>query len=522
VRKVLIAGRGESAVRIARACADAGLTSVAVYAEPDLDALHVRTSDEAYALGGRTAAESYLDAGKLLAVAAACGADAVHPGGGTLAAQAEFAQAVLDAGLVWIGPPPAALTVLGDETRTRQLAERVGAPMAIAESGGGFSGPRRHVETQCLADVHGTVVVVSTRDGSLRRGHRRLVEEAPAPFLCGAQEDLLRSASKAILRATGYIGAVTCEFLVGPDGAISFLAADPRLPGGHAVTEEVTGVDLVRETFRLADGAALAPLDPVSRGHAVGFRITAEDAGSDFRPAVGTLTGWRPPSGPGVRLDTGVDRGDTVSHEFGVLLAELVVTGATRGQALERARRALAEFAVTGLPTVLPFHRALLAEPAFAGEPSAVHTRWVATGFAPDIPPYDGETVVPTAAARETITVEVGGTRVEVGLPGGFGPAPARPLGPPPGREQGRRAGRCHPKTAAAGGDAVVAPMQGTIVEVAARDGATVAPGDLIVVLEAMKMEQPLTAHKAGTVTGLSGVVGETVAGGATICEIRD
>ncbi|HKS44415.1 MAG TPA: biotin carboxylase N-terminal domain-containing protein [Amycolatopsis sp.] len=585
MRKVLIANRGEIAVRIARACKDSGLTSVAVYAEPDLDALHVRMADEAHALTGRTAAESYLDAGKLLKIAKDCGADAVHPGCGFLAERADFAQAVLDAGLTWIGPPPAAITALGDKVRARQVAERVGVPLvagtaepvtdvsevvafarehglpivikatfggggrglkvvrtldeiperyesAVRESVGAFGHAecfverfmenQRHVETQCLADAHGNVVVVSTRDCSLQRRHQKLVEEAPAPFLSGTQEDQLRSASKAILRAAGYVGAGTCEFLVGRDGAISFLEVNTRLQVEHPVTEEVTGIDLVREMFRIADGEALSYNDPEPRGHSVEFRITAEDAGRDFLPAVGTLTGWCPPSGPGVRLDSGFDRGDTLPQAFDSMIAKLVVTGATRRQALERSRRALAEFVVAGLPTVLPFHRALLDEPAFVGEPFAVHTRWIETGFEHHIPPYDGEVVVPPAAERETITVEVGGTRVEVGLPGGFGliPAPARDL--PGSRNPGTRPAARRPGAAVAGGDAVVAPMQGTIVKLAAQDGATAAPGDLIVVLEAMKMEQPVTAHKAGTITGLSGVVGETVTGGATICEIRD
>ncbi|NBH03372.1 biotin carboxylase N-terminal domain-containing protein, partial [Amycolatopsis sp. SID8362] len=486
MRKVLIANRGEIAVRIARACADSGLASVAVYAEQDLDARHVRVADEAHALGGRTAAESYLDAGKLLKAAKDSGADAVHPGYGFLSEKADFAQAVLDAGLVWIGPPPAVIAALGDKVRARQVAERAGAPLAAgtagpvtgaaqvvafarehglpivikAALGGGGRGLKvartleeiperyesavreavrvfgraecfverylenqRHVETQCLADAHGTVVVVSTRDCSLQRRHQKLVEEAPAPFLSAAQEDLLRSASKAILRAAGYVGAGTCEFLVGRDGEISFLEVNTRLQVEHPVTEEITGIDLVREMFRIADGEPLGYDDPEPRGHAIEFRINAEDVAQDFLPAAGVLTGWRPPSGPGVRLDSGYGRGDTVPQEFDSLLAKLVVTGATRRQALERARRALAEFEVTGVPTVLPFHRALVGDPAFAGAPFAVHTRWIETGFAHDIPPYDGEIAAAPAVERETITVEVGGTRVEVRLPGGFGPA---------------------------------------------------------------------------------------------------
>jgi acetyl-CoA/propionyl-CoA carboxylase biotin carboxyl carrier protein len=585
VRKVLIANRGEIAVRIARACKDAGLISVAVYAEPDLDALHVRMADEAYALGGRTAAENYLNIGKLLKVAIDCGADAVHPGYGFLSEKADFAQAVLDAGLVWIGPPPDVIAALGDKARARQVAERVGAPLVAgttepiadvshvvafarehglpivikAAFGGGGRGLKvvrtleeipelyesavreavrafgreecfverylenqRHVETQCLADTHGNVVVASTRDCSLQRRHQKLVEEAPAPFLSDAQVDLLRSSSKAILRAVGYVGAGTCEFLVGQDGTISFLEVNTRLQVEHPVTEEITGIDLVREMFRIADGEALGYDDPDPRGHSIEFRINAEDVGRDFLPAVGTLTGWRPPSGPGVRLDTGFGSGDTVPQEFDSMLAKLVVTGSTRQQAIERSRRALAEFVVAGIPTVLPFHRAILDEPAFIDEPFAVHTRWIETGFENHIAPYDEEIVVPPPAERETITVEVGGTRVEVGLPGGFGLTPAPVLDLPVARRAGPRRTARSSGAAAAGGDAVVAPMQGTIVKVVARNGATAAEGDLLVVLEAMKMEQPLTAHKAGTITGLSGAVGQTVIGGATICEIRD
>jgi len=585
VRKVLIANRGEIAVRIARACRDSGLTSVAVYAEPDLDAMHVRLADEAYALGGRAAAESYLNIGKLLKVATDCGADAVHPGYGFLSESADFAQAVLDAGLVWVGPPPAVIAALGDKVRARQVAEQVGAPLVAGTAepvtdvsqvvsfareyglpivikavfGGGGRGLKvvrtldeipelyesavresvrvfgreacfveryldnqRHVETQCLADAHGNVVVVSTRDCSLQRRHQKLVEEAPAPFLSDAQVDRLRSSSKAILRAAGYVGAGTCEFLVGQDGTISFLEVNTRLQVEHPVTEEITGIDLVREMFRIADGEALGYDDPVPRGHSIEYRINAEDAGRDFLPAVGMLTDWRPPSGPGVRLDTGCGSGDIVPQEFDSMIAKLVVTGSTRQQAIERSRRALAEFAVAGIPTVIPFHRALLDEPAFVAEPFTVHTRWIETGFENHIPPYGGDIVVPPAVERETITVEVGGTRVEVGLPSGFGLTPAPVLDLPAVRSAGTRRTARSSGAVATGGDAVVAPMQGTIVKVVARNGAIAAQGDLILVLEAMKMEQPLTAHKAGNIIGLSGVVGETVAGGATICEIRD
>ncbi|MFC5180235.1 acetyl/propionyl/methylcrotonyl-CoA carboxylase subunit alpha [Actinomadura harenae] len=589
MRKVLIANRGEIAVRIARACRDAGLTSVAVYAEPDLDALHVRVADEAYALGGTTAAESYLDIEKLLKIAADAGADAVHPGYGFLAENADFAAAVENAGLTWIGPPPAAITALGDKVQARHIAQRVGAPLvagtkdpvsgadevvAFAEEhglpiaikaafGGGGRGLKvarelgevaelyesavreaigafgrgecfveryldkpRHVETQCLADKHGNVVVVSTRDCSLQRRHQKLVEEAPAPYLTDAQMELLYSSSKAILREAGYVGAGTCEFLVGQDGTISFLEVNTRLQVEHPVTEEVAGIDLVREMFRVADGEELGYGDPVLRGHSIEFRINAEDAGRGFLPAVGTLTDWQPPSGPGVRLDSGYVKGQTVPQQFDSLIAKLVVTGATRRQAVERARRALDEFVVDGMPTVLPFHRRVLDDPAFVPADDAssftVHTRWIETEFANDIEPF----ATPAAGeddeaggARETVTVEVGGKRIEVTLPSSLGvsAAPAAKAGP-----ARRRGGRKGGAAAQASGDALVSPMQGTIVKIVAEDGAAVAAGDTIVVLEAMKMEQPLTAHKAGTVTGLSAGVGQTVSSGAVICEIKD
>jgi acetyl-CoA/propionyl-CoA carboxylase, biotin carboxylase, biotin carboxyl carrier protein len=598
VRKVLIANRGEIAVRIARACRDAGLISVAVYSEGDLDALHVTMADEAYALGGQTAAESYLDIGKIIRVAADSGADAVHPGYGFLAENADFASAVIDAGLIWIGPPPSAIEALGDKVAARHLARQVGAPLtpgtegpvsgadeAVAFAaehglpiaikaafGGGGRGLKvartieeipdqydsavreavaafgrgecfveryldkpRHVETQCLADAHGNVTVVSTRDCSLQRRHQKLVEEAPAPFLTAEQDKQLRAASADILRAAGYVGAGTCEFLVGQDGTVSFLEVNTRLQVEHPVTEEVTGVDLVREMFRIADGEPLSFSDPEVRGHSIEFRINAEDAGRGFLPAPGTITGWRQPSGPGVRLDAGYTAGMTVPQAFDSLIAKLIVTGATRRQALERARRALAEFEIDGMPTVLPFHRAVVVDPAFTDEPFRVHTRWIETEFAAEIAPYETDTSGTAAAdgaARERITVEVGGKRLEVTLPTGFGPAgfgSAGTAGGPggssprlgaagrPARTSGRAAAR---HGAAPATDELVSPMQGTIVKIVAADGEHVEAGDTIVVLEAMKMEQPLTAHKAGTVTGLSVAVGQTVAAGAVICQL--
>jgi acetyl-CoA/propionyl-CoA carboxylase, biotin carboxylase, biotin carboxyl carrier protein len=587
VRKVLIANRGEIAIRIARACRDASLGSVAVYGELDLDALHVTMTDEAYALGGQSAAESYLDIGKILKAAAESGADAVHPGYGFLAENAEFAREVIAAGLTWIGPPPAAIESLGDKVAARRIAQAVGAPLApgtdgpVADAGeaaafaaeyglpiaikaafgGGGRGLKvartadeieaqfesavreavaafgrgecfveryldrpRHVETQCLADTRGNVVVVSTRDCSLQRRHQKLVEEAPAPFLSAEQEELLRSSSKAILREAGYTGAGTCEFLVGQDGTISFLEVNTRLQVEHPVTEEVSGIDLVREMFRIADGQELGYDDPPLRGHSIEFRINAEDPGRNFLPAPGTITTWRPPSGPGVRLDAGYAAGMTVPQAFDSLIAKLIVTGADRGQALERSRRALAEFDIGGMPTVLPFHRAVVADPAFTSEPFAVHTRWIETEFAGNLPPYAGDQASPDGqvADRERITVEVGGKRLEVVLPAGFGAAsgagPAQAAARRPRRE---RSGGGSPGGRQADGDALVSPMQGTIVKIVAEEGQAVSAGDTVVVLEAMKMEQPLTAHKDGTVTGLAVQVGQTVSSGETICELQ-
>jgi acetyl-CoA/propionyl-CoA carboxylase, biotin carboxylase, biotin carboxyl carrier protein len=586
VRKVLIANRGEIAVRIARACRDDGLVSVAVYSDADLDALHVTMADEAYALGGDSAAESYLDIGKIIRTAADSGADAVHPGYGFLAENADFARAVIEAGLTWIGPPPAAIEALGDKVRARHIARQVGAPLAPgtdgpvsdadeaiafateyglpiaikAAFGGGGRGLKvartleeipsqfesavreavaafgrgecfveryldrpRHVETQCLADSHGNVVVVSTRDCSLQRRHQKLVEEAPAPFLTTEQDKQLRTASTDILRAAGYVGAGTCEFLVAQDGTVSFLEVNTRLQVEHPVTEEVTGIDLVREMFRIAEGEPLSFSDPEVRGHSIEFRINAEDPGRGFLPAPGTITAWRPPAGPGVRLDAGYTAGMTVPQAFDSLIAKLIVTGASRVQALERARRALAEFEIDGMPTVLPFHRAVVSDPAFTAEPFRVHTRWIETEFAADIPPYRADDAGQPSAAepRERITIEVGGKRIEVTLPAGLGAlaSPAGPMQPP---RQPRTGGR---RAVTAGGtragDELVSPMQGTIVKIVAADGEHVEAGDTVVVLEAMKMEQPLTAHKAGTVTGLSITVGQTVPAGAVICQLR-
>jgi acetyl-CoA/propionyl-CoA carboxylase, biotin carboxylase, biotin carboxyl carrier protein len=588
LRSVLVANRGEIAVRIVRACRDEGIRSIAVYADPDRDALHVRLADEAYALGGSTPGDSYLVIDKIIEVARRSGAEGVHPGYGFLAENGAFAQAVLDAGLVWIGPPPSAIDALGDKVKARHIAAGVGAPqvpgtpepvggaeevvqfakenglpIAIkAAYGGGGRGLKvartleeiphlydsavreavaafgrgecfverfldhpRHVETQCLADSRGDVVVVSTRDCSLQRRNQKLVEEAPAPFLSAEQEAELYRASKAILREAGYVGAGTCEFLVGPDGTISFLEVNTRLQVEHCVSEEVSGIDLVREQFRLAVGEPLGYGDPEHHGHSIEFRINGEDAGRNFLPQPGVVTRWEPPSGPGVRLDAGVVEGSVVGGAFDSLLAKLVVTGRTRQQALERSRRALAEFVVEGMPTVLPFHRRVVSDPAFAPEdpqqPFTVHTRWIETEFDNTIQPYQGgPTETGSPEQRERIVVEVGGKRLEVSLPAGFGAGASggRVTGP---RSAPKRSASRSGRTSVSG-NALTSPMQGTIVKVAVADGDTVAAGDLVVVLEAMKMEQPLTAHKAGSVTRLVAQVGQTVTSGAVICEITD
>ncbi|HEU5037695.1 MAG TPA: biotin carboxylase N-terminal domain-containing protein [Nocardioides sp.] len=584
LEKVLIANRGEIAVRVIRACKDAGIGSVAVYADPDREALFVRLADEAHSLGGATPGESYLDIEKIVAVAKKSGADSVHPGYGFLAENADFAQAVIDAGLTWIGPPPKAIEALGDKAKAKHIAEAANAPLApgtkdpvedadevvkFAEEfglpvaikavfGGGGRGLKvartleeipdayesavreavaafgrgeclvekfldkpRHVETQCLADQHGNVVVVSTRDCSLQRRHQKLVEEAPAPFLTQDQVDRLYQASKAILREAGYVGAGTCEFLVARDGTISFLEVNTRLQVEHCVSEEVTGLDLVREMFRIAAGEELGYDDPEVRGHSIEFRINAEDGGRNFMPAPGTLSAWNPPQGPGIRIDGGYENGETVPGSFDSLIAKLVVTGRDRTQALERSRRALDEFAVDGMPTVIPFHRAVVSDPAYVADDGQfdVYTTWIEAEFDNRIEPYAGDSAeAEEAGERHSVVVEVGGKRIEVVLPGGLGGLAAAPNGggaKKPKRGGGKKSG------AAASGDAVTSPMQGTVVKVVVEEGQEVAEGDTVVVIEAMKMEQPLKAHKSGTVTGLQAEVGQTVANGAVICEIK-
>jgi acetyl-CoA/propionyl-CoA carboxylase biotin carboxyl carrier protein len=587
--KVLIANRGEIAVRIIRAARDEGITSVAVYADPDRDALHVRLADEAYALGGNTAAESYLVMDKVIEVARRSGADAIHPGYGFLAENAQFAAKVIEAGITWIGPSPEAISALGDKVQARHIAEKVGAPqvpgtadpvesaeeilefvdkfglpVAIkAAFGGGGRGIKvarnreeipelfesavreataafgrgecfierfldapRHVETQCLADAYGNVVVVSTRDCSLQRRNQKLVEEAPAPFLTEEQNKRLYESSKAILKEAGYLGAGTCEFLVGQDGTISFLEVNTRLQVEHCVSEEVTGIDLVREQFRLARGEKLGYDDPEVRGHSIEFRITGEDPGRNFMPAPGTITTLKNPTGPGIRIDSGVEQGDVISGNFDSMLSKLIVTGASREQALQRSRRALEEMVVEGIPTVIPFDLAVVSDPSFAPAegPFSIHTRWIETEFINTIPAWSGAGVSPDgedAGERQRVVVEVGGKRLEVVLPASLGRGMASGAGstkPAKAKKRSRSGGAA----AAAGGNALSSPMQGTIVKVAVSEGDVVVEGDLVVVLEAMKMEQPLTAHRSGTITGLAATQGETVSAGAIIATIED
>ena len=584
VSKILIANRGEIAVRVIRAARDEGLQTVAVYADPDRDAQHVKLADEAYALGGATAAQSYLVMDKLIEIAIRSGADAVHPGYGFLSENAQFAQKCIDAGLTWIGPSPESITQLGDKVAARHIAQKVGAPLvpgtkdpvksadevvAFADEhglpiavkaafGGGGRGIKvardresivemyesavreataafgrgecfierfldspRHVETQCLADAHCNVVVVSTRDCSLQRRNQKLIEEAPAPYLSDEQNERLYEASRAILREAGYQGAGTCEFLVGTDGTISFLEVNTRLQVEHPVSEEISGLDLVREQFRIARGEKIEEKDPVLRGHSFEFRINGEDAGRSFMPAPGTIEKMTVPTGPGVRWDSGFVAGDVIGGNFDSMLAKLIVTGADREQALQRARRALAELTIEGMPTVIPFHRVVLDDPAFApaeGGEFKVHTRWIETEFNNTIPMYSGApgNVNSDEDERTTVVVEVNGKRLEVSLPDLSGGA--KPAAKPAVKTRKSRSAR---GAAKGGGDELTSPMQGTIVKVAASDGDTVAEGDLILVLEAMKMEQPITAHKAGKVSGLSAKAGDTVTSGAVLATIK-
>ncbi|MGQ4560758.1 acetyl/propionyl/methylcrotonyl-CoA carboxylase subunit alpha [Dermabacteraceae bacterium P7054] len=579
---VLIANRGEIAVRIARACRDAGLRSIAVYADPDRDALHTKVADEAYALGGQGPQDSYLVIEKLLDVARRSGAQAVHPGYGFLAESAEFARAVREAKLVWIGPSPEAIELLGDKVSARKVAQQAkaplvagtespvegsdevvafarqhGLPIAIkAAYGGGGRGLKvaykedevrelyasavreatvafgrgecfverylerpRHVETQCLADEYGNVQVISTRDCSLQRRHQKLVEEAPAPFLTAEQEAELYRASREILRTAKYVGAGTCEFLVAADGTVSFLEVNTRLQVEHPVSEEVTGIDLVQAQLEIAAGARLEESDPPLRGHSIEFRINGEDPGRNFLPAPGRLNEFVLPAGPGVRVDTGFQAGDELGGNFDSLLAKLIVTGRDRQQALARARRALAEFQISGIPTALPFHREVVRDPAFAPEdpqaPFTVHTRWIETECSAKFTPQPLPGAGHGEDEREKLTVEIDGRRIEVSLPASLrAPQPVRPL---PRRRSGRGA-----KVSAAGDGAVRSPMQGTVVKVAVKEGESVEEGDLLLVLEAMKMEQPVNAHRSGVVRELTAEVGASVSSGAVFCQISD
>ena len=571
MKRVLIANRGEIAVRVIRACKDHGLESVAVYSEEDRNAIHSQMADSAFSLHGTTATETYLNIEKLIEVAKQSGADAVHPGYGFLSENANFAQAVIDAGLIWIGPSPAAIRALGDKVSARKIAAKAGAPLVAgtkdpvegheevsafakehglpvaikAAHGGGGRGLKvartmeeipelfasavreaisgfgrgecfveryldkpRHVETQVLVDKHGHAVVVSTRDCSLQRRHQKLVEEAPAPFLSKAQEEELYRSSKAIMKEAGYIGAGTCEFLIGLDGTISFLEVNTRLQVEHPVSEEVTGIDLVREQFRIAMGESLGFDDPIIRGHSIEFRINGEDPGRTFLPAPGRITDWVIPTGPGVRVDAGFKNGDTIGGNFDSLLAKLIVTGATREQAIVRARRALAEFSVEGLATALPFHRAILEDPAFTQD-FKIYTSYIENEFNNEIPMYQAPIVpLETHMAPEYLVAEVDGKRFEVLV---HAPKPVVK------RHRAKQS-----MAGGAGGAALNSPMQGTVVKIAVSEGDRVEVGDLVIVLEAMKMEQPLMAHKAGVISNLSAVIGATVSSGTALCDIID
>lgn len=586
ITKVLIANRGEIAVRVIRATRDAGIASVAVYAEPDADAPFVSMADEAFALGGQTSAESYLVFDKILDAAKKSGADAIHPGYGFLSENGDFAEAVINAGLIWIGPSPQSIRDLGDKVTARHIALKAEAPMApgtkepvkdasevvtFAEEhglpiaikaafGGGGRGMKvaytmdevadlyesatreavaafgrgecfveryldkaRHVECQVIADMHGNVVVAGTRDCSLQRRFQKLVEEAPAPFLTDDQRTRLHESAKAICKEAGYYGAGTVEYLVGSDGLISFLEVNTRLQVEHPVTEVTTGLDLVREQFRIAEGKELhIKQDPTPRGHAFEFRINGEDAGSNFMPAPGKVTKYIEPSGPGVRMDSGIVEGSVIGGQFDSMLAKLIVFGETRDEALQRASRALNEYVVEGMPTVLPFHRHIVENPAFIGdgEKFEVYTKWIEEEWDNPIEPYVDPTDVDdeeAALPSQKVVVEIDGRRVEIALPGDL--ALGGGAGAPKKKAKKRRAGG---SKAAISGDAVAAPMQGTVIKINAEEGAEVAEGDTVVVLEAMKMENPVKAHKSGVVTGLTIAAGEGVTKGQVLLEIKD
>ena len=584
VTKVLVANRGEIAVRVIRAAKDAGIASVAVYADPDRDAPFAALADEAFSLGGATAAESYLDMDKILDAAAKAGADAIHPGYGFLSENAEFARRVIDAGLTWIGPSPESIAALGDKVTARHIAEAANAPMApgtkdpVADAdevvafadqhglpvaikaafGGGGRGMKvaytreeipelyesatreataafgrgecfveryldkaRHVEAQVLADMHGNVVVMGTRDCSLQRRFQKLVEEAPAPFLTDEQRERIHASAKAICREAGYYGAGTVEYLVGSDGLISFLEVNTRLQVEHPVTEATTGVDLVREQFRIARGEQLRfTEDPTPRGHAFEFRINGEDATANFMPAPGTVTEYVEPAGPGVRVDSGVRAGSVIGGQFDSMLAKLIVYGEDRTEALQRARRALDEYVVTGFPTVIPFHKAIVNDPAFVGTEDSfdVYTRWIEEEWVNELTSDENTDNTDDADATDdaetrTFAVEVNGRRIEVALPASlvFGGAQRK-------KPKKRRSGG---SKAAVSGDAVASPMQGTVIKLNVAEGDAVEEGDVLLVLEAMKMENPVKAHKAGTVTGLAAEEGAQVNKAAVLMELK-
>ena len=586
ITEVLVANRGEIAIRVIRAARDAGIASVAVYAEPDADAPFVSMADEAFALGGQNSAESYLVFDKILDAAKKSGADAIHPGYGFLSENGDFAQAVIDAGLIWIGPSPQSIRDLGDKVTARHIAMRANAPMApgskepvkdaaevraFAEEhglpiaikaafGGGGRGMKvayemdevedlyesatreavaafgrgecfveryldkaRHVECQVVADMHGNVVVAGTRDCSLQRRFQKLVEEAPAPFLTDEQRTRLHESAKAICKEAGYYGAGTVEYLVGSDGLISFLEVNTRLQVEHPVTEVTTGLDLVREQFRIAEGRELhIKEDPTPRGHAFEFRINGEDAGSNFMPAPGKITKYIEPAGPGVRMDSGIVEGSVIGGQFDSMLAKLIVFGETREEALQRARRALSEYVIEGMPTALPFHAHIVENPAFVGdgEKFDVYTKWIEEEWDNPIPAYVDPADVEEeeeATPKQKVVVEIDGRRVEIALPGDLALAGGG-AGGAKKKAKKRRAGG---GKKAVSGDAVAAPMQGTVIKVNVEEGQEVNEGDTVVVLEAMKMENPVKAHKSGVVTGLSAAAGEGVTKGAVLMEIK-
>ena len=560
MKKVLIANRGEIAVRIARACTDAQLVSVAVYSDPDADALHVRRADEAYALNGSQSADTYLDIEKIIEIGTRAGADAVHPGYGFLAENADFAQAVIDAGMTWIGPSPQAIRALGNKVTAREIAVRAGAPLvpgtdgpvadaaqvrAFAQQfglpvaikaafGGGGRGIKvvralqdieasydsavreataafgrgecfverfldkpRHVEAQVLADSHGNAVVVGTRDCSLQRRHQKLVEEAPAPFLTDEQRASIHSSAKAICLEAGYVGAGTVEYLVAPDGLISFLEVNTRLQVEHPITEETTGVDLVAEQLRIAAGQPLSfTEDPEPTGHSFEFRINAEDPARGFLPGPGRITGFEAPTGSGIRVDSGVRTNSVVPSYYDSLMAKLIVTGATRAQALRRAKQALDEMTITGVPSVLPFHRAVVRNAEFTRDDTyGVYTTWIEAEFAEDLASSPEIAAAQPGSERETLTIEIEGKAMNIGLPaslvdsirhGGHGAA---------------MEAAADSVESSASAATLAAPMNGNLVKWVAEDGAVVASGDTIAVLEAMKMESNVTAHASGTFT---------------------